>query len=164
MWNLPLSLVTVDRAEEGRIQLDPGDANFYAMKELLAPYIAFSTLKARSIVWLNTRRTGRSNLIGVMTSVFMNLAAHRNFGPYDNVELETAGDKIAVTIHLHGPQHGTQPDGWSGEGIEAGALHLTFGDVAVYDRLAVRTTRTLWSDALNALSLMLPNLSKGKLQ
>lgn len=161
LWSLPLASVTVDRAGgEGEFSFDPSDAGFHISEEVLSPYLDLFKIQLNGLNANTTWRAG-DNLISVLTGLFCNFAPHWDFGFYDSIELETAGDKLAVHVHLHGPKHGTQLDGWPGEGIESGAVHLTFGDLIVYDHRAVRTTRTLGSDALNALSLMVPNLSKG---
>ena len=161
MWALPLSGITVDRSgvDGGEFWIDPDTV--FSFKETLTPYLALFRLEGalNGLSEHPAMRVG-SNLIGVMTSLFDSFAAHQDFGRYDEVYLEAVGEKLSVTVSLHGPKHGTQPDGWPGEGIEAGALHLTFGDRVAFDGRAVRTTRSIGADALNELSLMAPNCTK----
>jgi hypothetical protein len=55
----------------------------------------------------------------------------------------------------------TSESGWRGEGPVHSAVTLTFGECSFGFGHSMRTTRTIYAKALNELSLMTPNLTKG---
>lgn len=146
---LPLTMVEIDDPERsGPSQFLPEhlDGN-----ELIRPYFDR----------FNLPLTGSTNVIGVLTCLFMEYAPHHDFDGTDFVEIQTAGDKVAVRIVLHGgPSHTI--DGYPGSGPDNSALTLIFGDRMVSSARVVKTSRAIGADALNSLSLMAPNVTKAK--
>lgn len=147
-WKLPLSVAEIDDPERpGPVQFLPEHLDGH---DLIRPY--FDRFKLPL--------TGKTNLIGTLTTLFMEYAPHQDFFLSDYVALETAGDAIAVRVGLHGGYKTTKA-GYFGEGPDHSSLTLTFGDLSVSSARAVKTTRVIGAEALNLLSLMTPNLSKG---
>lgn len=152
LWSLPLVMITIDDPERiGPVENEPEN---WAV-ENAGPYLAKFNLK------LGLHGSGyHDNVIGVLTALFSDLAPHKDFHRADRINLETCGDRLAIEIILNGGNRVTD-DGWKGEGPDHSQVTLTFGDLAVSQSKAIKTTRTIWADALNELSLMTPNLTKG---
>lgn len=146
-WGLPLALAAVDDPERtGPVQFRPDELDGH---DAIKPY------------WdrFNLALTGKTNLIGFLTGVFMDYAPHRDFNAADFVEIQTAGDDVAVRIVLHGGPRHTE-SGWRGTGPDHSSVEFVFGQLRVFGGRIVKTTRAIGADALNALSLMTPNLTK----
>ena len=145
-WGLPFSMLTIDDpGRVGPVQIFPEDVQ---LNPEVLPYLSRFNLSLFE----------RANLLSVLTTIFMDFAPHHDFHGGDFIELQTAGDRMAVQITLGGNRVGA--DVWALEGPEHSTVTVTFGDINVFNLRAVKTTRTIYGDALNALSLMTPNLSK----
>lgn len=146
-WGLVLSNIEVD--DPDRIQSTHFEPT-QVTNEYLKPYLEQFKLDL----------VERSNLIGALTGLFMSYAPHHDFILSDCVVLESLGDQVAVKIVLNGGYRNTL-DGWRGAGPEHSQVTLTFGECGLGFGRAVRTTRALYAEALNDLSQMTPNLTKG---
>ena len=153
LWALPLTMVRIDDPERvGPVEQEP---------ENLAQEDAGPYLKKFNLRLALHGATGGNNLIGVLTSLFSDLAPHKDFHRADRINLQTCGENVSVEIVLNGGNRITD-DGWTGEGPDHSQVTLTFGDLAVSRAKAIKTTRTIWADALNDLSMMAPNLTKDR--
>tara|TARA_R110002020_G_scaffold475274_2_gene709366 strand:- start:1412 stop:2110 length:699 start_codon:yes stop_codon:yes gene_type:complete len=152
LWTLPLVLIKIDDPERiGPVEQEPENWD----DENAGPYLKKFNLRLA----LHGSNSRGDNLIGVLTSLFSDLAPHKDFHRADRINLETCGDRLAVEIVLNGGNRVTN-EGWSGEGPDHSQVTLTFGDLAVSQARAIKTTRTIWADSLNELSMMAPNLTK----
>lgn len=154
LWALPLTLITLDAGDDGIAQYDPQDSYFPRNAGTLKPFFEHFNIRPTSL-----QEPGKDNLISLMTCLFSDFAPHKDFHRFDYAALESGCDRISFSITLHGSGYNTA-EGHRGTGVEACSIKLTFGDLAVSDSRAVTTSRRLGADALNALSLMTPNLSK----
>lgn len=153
LWALPLVLIKINDPERiGPVEQEPKGWD----TKRAGPYLSKFNLN----LGLYGADHG-DNLIGVLTSLYADLAPHRDFHRADRINLESSGDKVAIEIILNGGNRVTD-EGWAGEGPDHSQVTLTFGDMAVSQAKAIKTTRTIWADALNDLSLMAPNLTKGR--
>ncbi len=145
-WGLPFSLLTIeDPDRNGPFDALPQDIG---LNPDLLPYIDRYKLSL----------FGGANLLGVLTVLFSDYAPHHDFHSGDFIELQTAGDKVAIRLSLGSDRYGA--DGWPQKGPEHAILNVIFGDVRVFDTRAVKTTRTIYGDALNVLSRMTPNFGR----
>lgn len=144
---MPLTMAEIDDPDwGGPLQLEPESIDGH---EALRPYFDR----------FNLPQTGMTDVAGIFSELFSEFAPHRDFFISDRIEIETAGDSVAIRVCLHGGYR-IATGGWPGEGPEHSSLTLTFGDLCVSDGRAVKTSRTIGANALNSLSLMAPNLSK----
>ena len=147
-WGLVLAGIEVDDPDRiGPTHFEPYET---VTNEFLKPYLARFNLDLFE----------RSNLIGALTALFASYAPHHDFILSDCVVLESLGDQVAVKIVLNGGYRNTI-DGWRGAGPDHSRVTITFGKCGLGFGRAVRTTRALYADALNELSMMTPNLTKG---
>jgi hypothetical protein len=145
LWGLLLESITVDPGDG----LDRTINSFAACRDqldpLLSPYFG-----PMAVLHFNAT----DNLIGALTSLFTIYAPASDFGRYDSVTMQEAGDSLSVTITLHGPRYGVQSDGYRAEGDDAYRVSLTFGETFVYSQEAVETRRTIRATALNGLAAL----------
>ncbi|MFN7269647.1 MAG: hypothetical protein ACK5UA_11775 [Cereibacter sp.] len=145
LWGLSLASITVDPGDG----LDRTITSYAAYRDqldpILSPYFGMMGILHFNVV---------DNLIGALTSLFTIYAPATDFGRYDLVTMQEAGDSLSVTITLHGPRYGLQPDGYTGEGDDAYRVSLTFGDTFVFSQEAVETRRTIRAAALNGLAAL----------
>lgn len=147
-WGLALTLAEIDDPERPQpVQFLPEQLDGH---EEIRPYFSRFSLALE----------GRINAIACVSGLFVNYAPHCNFHGADQIELESVGEDVAIRVTLHGGNRATD-QGWIGSGPDHSSLSLTFGNFRLFNRHAVRTTRTIYGEALNALSLMTPNLTKG---
>lgn len=145
---LPLALVRVEDPSEGAFDTLPENIQG---NDALRPYFAR----------FHYPLSGLGNLESVLILLFHLHAAHEDFSVHDFIELHTMADKIAVRIVLNG---GTrfEASGWPGSGPEHSQVTFYFGEFNLFGGRFLKTTRTIYADALNALSLMTPGLTKPK--
>jgi hypothetical protein len=154
LWSLPLSLITLETSDERSEKFTLRKPNYESETQTLIPYFDHLGFRPSSL-----SRPGSDNLIGIMTTVFANVAPNRDFHPYDYAELKSCGEDVNFSLTLHGADY-FHPTGIPVKGPSAGAITLSFGGSSVHAFRGVTTTRRIGARALNALSLMTPNLTK----
>jgi hypothetical protein len=145
-WALPLTLAEIDDPDRNPAQFQP---DHLEENEAIRPYFDR----------FNVSPMKRSNALIALTGLFDLFAPHRDFDPADYIQLETAGQDVTIRIVLHGGPR-VKADGWPGSGPDHATLTLSYGALQAYGARTIKTTRTIYGDALNALSLMTPNLTK----
>lgn len=146
-WTLPLTLAEIDDPDNVQpMQFLPEQLDGH---DLIRPYFER----------FNVPLSGRANALSCLTVLFEYFAPHRDFNPADCIQLETAGKDVALRVVLHGGNRVTN-DGWPGAGPDHSTLTLTFGAFNIFNLRVLKTTRTIYGDALNELSMMTPNLTK----
>lgn len=147
LFRLTLSLITLDPGDGTPRDIDVRTLQFADMRDDIDPLV--SPYFGKDVMRLGPR----ANLIVALTALFDGFerdgfARRQDFNRFDRIELTEAHDQRAVTIQLHGPRYG-QP--WQ-ESPDAHMVKLTFGDIHPGGPGALRTTRTIYGDALNALA------------
>lgn len=149
LFRLTLSLITLDPGDGTPRDIDVRTPQFADMRDDIDPLVTPYFGKLNCLHYGIT-----DNLIGVLTALFDGFerdgfARRQDFNRFDRIELTEAHDQRNVTITMHGPLYGHP---WT-ESPEAHMVKLTFGDIHPGSNGALRTTRTLYGDALTALAL-----------